>query len=429
MACIRKRRGKWVADYRDGAGIRRWNTFETKRAAEDFLDEERPKTRQWTRPAVHPNVTIRAYKDRWLKLIGPTIKARTVASYTQSLVRHILPALGDMPIRQLDRGRIKAFLAEKLTSGLVTVDEAGKPQRPECLSRNSVRIIHGTLRSLLNAAIDDRVIVSNPASKLGKQLHLVVPKATRQEQIKAMTREQRQTFLKTAARVSPRYYPLFAALAGTGMRLGEALGLQWEDVDVLAREIRIARSFSRGQVETPKSGHGRTVDISQMLAETLTRLEVTRKQEKLKYGWPEIPPWVLCSKEGTAIDESHVRRAMRAVLKDAKLPAHFSPHCLRHTYASLLLQQGESMVYVQRQLGHANISLTVDTYGKWLPIGNKAAVDRLDAPPQAASGSKLVAAAGSGEGTDSEVIEISGGPCRDRTCGPLIKSQLLYHLS
>ena len=73
--------------------------------------------------------------------------------------------------------------------------------------------------------------------------------------------------------------------------------------------------------------------------------------------------------------------------KRAGLPLHFSPHCLRHSYASLLLQQGESPVYVQRQLGHASIKLTVDTYGRWLPMGNTAAVDRLDDP----SGGKVVA--------------------------------------
>jgi integrase len=66
------------------------------------------------------------------------------------------------------------------------------------------------------------------------------------------------------------------------------------------------------------------------------------------------------------------------VLKRAKLPPHFSPHCLRHSFASLLLEQGESPVYVQRQLGHASIKLTVGTYGKWLSMSNKAAVDRLD---------------------------------------------------
>jgi integrase len=73
-----------------------------------------------------------------------------------------------------------------------------------------------------------------------------------------------------------------------------------------------------------------------------------------------------------------VRRVFVRLLKRAKLPLHFSPHSLRHTFASLLLQQGESPVYVQRQLGHASIKHTVDTHGKWLPMGNKAAVDRLD---------------------------------------------------
>jgi Phage integrase family len=85
---------------------------------------------------------------------------------------------------------------------------------------------------------------------------------------------------------------------------------------------------------------------------------------------------------------------MAGVLKKAGLPLHFTPHCLRRTYASLMLQQGESPAYVQRQLGHASIQLTVDTYGKWLPMGNKAKVDRLDALPMVASGSKMVATEG-----------------------------------
>jgi integrase len=100
-----------------------------------------------------------------------------------------------------------------------------------------------------------------------------------------------------------------------------------------------------------------------------------------------VPPWVFCSETGTPLNKSNVRRAFNRLLKRADLPAHFSPHCLRHTFASLLLQQGESPVYVQRQLGHASIKLTVDTYGKWLPMGNKAAVDRLDE----GNGGKVVA--------------------------------------
>jgi hypothetical protein len=114
------------------------------------------------------------------------------------------------------------------------------------------------------------------------------------------------------------------------------------------------------------------------------------------------------------------------LLKHAKLPGHFSPHCLRHTFASLLLQQGESAAYVQRQLGHASIKLTVDTYGKWLPIGNKAAVDR----PDDASGSKVVAIEASGaDGVCRKPAKQDGEPWWDRTTDPLIKSQVLCQLS
>jgi Phage integrase family len=116
---------------------------------------------------------------------------------------------------------------------------------------------------------------------------------------------------------------------------------------------------------------------------------------------------------------------LRKTLKAAKLPLHFSPHCLRHTFASLLLQQGESPAYVQRQLGHASIQLTVDTYGKWLPMGNKAAVNRLDDE----SGSKTAAKLKTGTPAVTEVPVNNGGPSRTRTLDPLIKSQLLYQLS
>ena len=72
---------------------------------------------------------------------------------------------------------------------------------------------------------------------------------------------------------------------------------------------------------------------------------------------------------------------MQRVLKMAKLPLHFTPHCLRHSYASILLADGVSPVYVQEQLGHTTIELTVSTYGRWLKKKAPGALDRLDAVP------------------------------------------------
>jgi integrase len=125
-------------------------------------------------------------------------------------------------------------------------------------------------------------------------------------------------------------------------------------------------------------------------------------------GWRDLPVWVFCTTKGTPLDVSNVEHAFKRALRAAKLLEHFSPHGLRHTFASLLLQQGESPAYVQRQLGHASIQLTVDTYGRWLPMGNKAAVDCLDDATPGTSGSKVVANPTFG-GTDaSELPELTG---------------------
>jgi integrase len=376
MACIRKRRGKWVVDYRDGAGIRRWTTCQTRRDAEQVLAERVRATGQHSRPAVDPNISVAQYAERWLSIASSGLKRGTVHSYDGALKRHILPILGHTKLRKLHRMQIKDLLVLKLGSGL---------------ARGTVAFVHATLRAMLSAAVDDCIIVANPANKLGRKLRLGVSRGTLQEQTKAFTREQLNLFLETAKRSRPNVAPVCLLLSRTGMRLGEAVALQWNDVDFEHHEIRVARSLWRTCIQTPKSGHGRTVDMSAQLAARLKVLRAERAAETLKRGWREVPIWIFCTSEGKPLHPSWVQEAFKRVLKDAKLPLHFSPHCLRHTFASLLLQQGESPVYVQRQLGHATIQLTVDTYGRWLPLGNKAAVNRLDDPSWRRSGSKTVA--------------------------------------
>ena len=107
---------------------------------------------------------------------------------------------------------------------------------------------------------------------------------------------------------------------------------------------------------------------------------------------------------------------MGRILKRAGLPRHFTPHCLRHTYASLLLQQGASIVFVQRQLGHASIQLTCDTYGKWLPLESGGVLDRLDPMPGIESGSKMVAVGGGGSTQVVDNMELARG-IEPPTCG------------
>jgi integrase len=303
---------------------------------------------------------------------------------------------------------------------------------------------------MLNAAVDDDVIKTNPARKLGKKLHLVAPKTHRQEKIKAFTREQRDSFLVKAWELERRLAPLWFVQTRTGVRPGEAYALQWDDLDLVKGEARIERTLSDDgrRVDTPKSNHGRDVDLSDQCVAVLRRLEVGRKAETLRRGWREAPSWVFCSTTGGLLDAHNVRRAFRRVLKAAGLPLHFTPHCLRHTYASLLLTAGVSMYYVQRQLGHASIQLTCDTYGKWLPPGNRAAVNLLDSseaipagvtavvtPPLPAevavgvdpgsSGHSLVTPDDVATDDDAQNVDLSSGPPEIRTPDPLIKRKLV----
>jgi integrase len=330
----------------------------------------------------------------------------------------LLPFFGRARVSELTAGWILEILSGRLRAGL---------------SKGTVRILLATLRAMLNRAKFDGVLDRNPADRLSPHLKLVVSSAARQERIhrKAMTREELAKFLQTAA--LPMYerwvYILFLVLARTGMRLGEALALQWSDLDLTRREIRIARALSGGRVETPKSGHGRPVDMSEQLAAVLWSERVGRSTVPIHGAIFDVAERIFTTRTRKPLDRNNVGRVFARILRRAGLPTHFSPHSLRHTYASLLLQQGESPAYVQRQLGHGSIKLTVDTYGSWLPMGNKAAVDRLDDAEWGAGGSKMVAVGAGTPITVRQPFEKIGSPGRARTCDILINSQALYRLS
>jgi integrase len=162
------------------------------------------------------------------------------------------------------------------------------------------------------------------------------------------------------------------------MRIGEALGLQWGDIDFAGRFAEVQRTFTCGRVTTPKGNKKRRVDLSLQLTETLQTLLVERKKETLRRGWREVPPWIFVNSVGTPLNYSILRLHVWVPLLAKAGLRHIRIHDLRHTFASFLIQNGESLAYIKEQLGHASIKMTVDVYGHLMPSGNRAAVDRLD---------------------------------------------------
>src|SRR3989442_12788685 len=140
--------------------------------------------------------------------------------------------------------------------------------------------------------------------------------------------------MEMARKAKPRYFPIFLTLYQSGVRIGECVGLQWDDLKLepKVREVEVKRSIDdkTGEVGTPKNGKARTVDMSLELLDCLKKLKVKRAEETLKHGWGEVPPWVFCTVNKTRIAAHEVRRAFKKVLKAGELPDHFTVHCLRH---------------------------------------------------------------------------------------------------
>jgi len=174
-------------------------------------------------------------------------------------------------------------------------------------------------------------------------------------------------------------YPFFFVLERAGLRLGEAIELRLNDVNIKRREIRVARSLCRvtRKAKVPKSGHGRTVEMSTDLARVLEDVIARRRREGLAEG--DTNPLLFPSETGPPYWHRNVERRFHRVLKTAGLASHHTPHDLRHTYATLLLERGVDVQWLQAQMGHASIQTTVDEYGKWMKP-RKGLADRLDAP-------------------------------------------------
>jgi integrase len=183
------------------------------------------------------------------------------------------------------------------------------------------------------------------------------------------------------------------------MRLGELLALQWGDIDFAGRFIEVRRNLVAGRVTSTKNSKRRRVDMSLKLTETLREHHRAAKAASLKAG-RKVPAWVFTTPEGTALDGDNVRHRVFYRLLDAADLRKIRIHDIRHTFASLLIQNGEPLTYVKEQMGHSSIQVTVDVYGHLVPSANRAAVDKLDAVPTripGASGTENVDAASGGK--------------------------------
>src|SRR5262245_59829465 len=316
---VKQHKGKyWI--FIDHKGKRKAKCIGSKQAAETAAKKIEAKLTlgDFTLLDEKPQRPFDAYFRNWLDTyVKAHCKERTYDLYGAAFRLYLLPTFGQKDITAITREPVK-----KVDYGMLA--------KGKCSGYGGRVVV--TPSEMFNRAVEGGHTDHTTCSKILRKTRQEKGEQRPQGQGSFLTREELGVLLRTCQEHYPASYPFVSLLARTGLRCGEAVALQWDDLDFHGRFIDVRRTFSHGRLTTPKSGKGRRVDMSQQLTETLKALLVERKKEALRQGWGEVPPRVFLSPEGAPMDQAHFyNRVWRKLLAKAGL-RYIRIHDLRHTF-------------------------------------------------------------------------------------------------
>ncbi len=342
-----KRSGSWYAVYRDGSAQKWERAGSSKRLAEKLLVKRINQINAGTYQEFE-TILFDEFAAKWLSDYAKvSVKESTFISY-ESIVRlHLNPYFGKQYLHRISTSDIQKFVSEKITN--------------DRLSPKSVVNILIPFKEMFKHAVVWRYVKRDPS------LYVKRPRLE-QEEMDFLEPSEIRLFLEN---VNTRYYTLFLTAVLTGMRRGELLALKWGDIDWNSNQISVRRSIFRGEFVNPKSKNSiRRIVVSPVLRSAL-------EQHRLVWGKPESD-MLFSNGNGSSIDpENLIKREFHPALDRAGV-RRIRFHDLRHTFASLLISQGENIKFIQSQLGHASAKTTLDRYGHLMPNLENDAARRLD---------------------------------------------------
>lgn len=351
--------------------------FRTMEEADDALHDSIRKLRAQETFATKGAPTVAAFAEQWLA--GLELAPSTLQGYRKIVRNHIAPYVGRMQVDKLTATRIARLYRELREDGRRDSVGHGQP-----LSANSVQKVHVVLGAILQAAVDDGFISSNPARRsrtvkapTGKTIRAARPEIT------TWTASELRGFLDWDRDVlGDDLHALWRAIAYTGMRRSESLALRWADVDFDGSRLSIRRAAdvtTRNAVKTTKSGRSRVIDLDEPTVALLRSWRALRGTIALSLARPDA--YVFGNLDGEVRSPNEVGRrwTRRVAAAQLVLPdlSRITLKGLRHTHATLLLEAGVHPKVVQERLGHASVMITMDIYSHVSPTVQKAAVDRF----------------------------------------------------
>ncbi|MEO7862431.1 MAG: site-specific integrase [Nitrospirales bacterium] len=430
------RKNYWVAEFKDATG--KWRRFKapTRQLAQDLFatkraeaNEDKGKEDGAAEKSQYEDYTVSQYVPVFLdRARKEKLSAATRRSYEQLLRVHVVPALGEVLVREMTVEKVSRFLSAKRDARFGVNKEKGREGKP--YGKNAVRLMRAALSSLLTDAVEvDFLLTANPCLSVKFQKKRHQAKEEEDAEPNPMTGDQLDAFLSQALLreqqgVLPyRVRIMWALRAKTGLRPEEAFALHTDSIDWTSKLLRVRAAVSYGVLKKPKTkASKRDVQLSDGLMALLEDYVDYVKAEAVALGQPE-PHWLFPGRDGglvTEPDERFCRDLFHQVRKAAGLPL-FTPYDLRATYASLLCAAGNNILKIAKQMGHTNATMLMKHYAKDVDEETRF-TNVLDRPPKI-PGTKNISGTKKIEGKESEGVEIRGGPCWGRTYGPLIKSE------
>lgn len=368
MACITEKKygnGKVrrVIDFYDQHGKRRIKTLPdgiTKKKEKEILREIESQVEKGIYLSREKTPSFKQVAEDWLKYKEPNIRLSTYQQYSGHVKNHLAPYFGNTPIPRINFDSIEKFMSHCTNNGVI----------PPTLRKFLV-----TLGQIFKYSVRKRYCDYNPVRDIEK------PKVTAKKHIEVLKPEEIRALLKHTEDQEVR--TLFALAVMSGMREGELLGLKWTDIDWFNCQVNVKRTFNHGHFFEPKTRTSRrAIDLGPSIMKSLKEWQIACPSTELNLVFP--------NQAGKPMDARNmVNRYFVPALRRAKLRG-IRFHDLRHTFASLLIDQGEHPKYIQAQMGHASINVTMDTYGHLMNPVNQEASKKLDEAVFKKSGDFLV---------------------------------------
>jgi len=387
MAVV-KRRGKWVLDYYDQHGKRRWETAQgNQKEAKELLaqrlleigrgDYLSPKER---------NVPFTEFAEGWLNGREAKIRPATIGQYRNHVDKHLSPFFGSVLVGCIDMPRVDAYISHKkrehegaevirikarTEQRQLTAEERTKTQG--AIGIATINKTLTTLGTMFKYAVKAKLLDSNPISLIERPKQEALEYSEDNEKVQFLTPEQIHTLLEKAE--PGLYRTLLTTAIMTGMRQEELLAIRWGEVDWVSGQMLVRRTLSRDNGEwkfyEPKNRTSRrNIDVDPALL-----LEL--KKWRLKLGESELDDLVFPSPSGDPLHRSTLyKQGYLPAIRRSGVP-RIRFHDLRHTYASLLIDQGEHPKYIQAQMGHSSINITMDVYGHLMTKVNVKSANKL----------------------------------------------------